>query len=48
MITYVPNLNNIPIEDNYADTSQEEIKDTHSLNMVNKGSHTKRRKRTSK
>ena len=26
-ITYVPDLNNIPIEENYADISQEEIKD---------------------
>ena len=27
MIMYIPDLNNIPIEENYADISQEEIKD---------------------
>ena len=27
VITYVPDLSNIPIEENYADISQEEIKD---------------------
>ena len=27
VIMYVPELNNIPIEENYADKSQEEIKD---------------------
>ena len=27
MTTYVPDLSNIPIEENYADISQEEIKD---------------------
>ena len=30
MITYVPDFNNIPIEENYADISQEEIKDPSS------------------
>ena len=30
VITYVPQLNNIPIEDNYADISLEEIKDAHN------------------
>ena len=29
MITYVPDLNNIPIEENYADISQEEVKKTY-------------------
>ena len=28
VITFVPDLNNIPIEEHYADISQEEIKDT--------------------
>ena len=27
VITYIPDLNNIPIEENYADIPQEEIKD---------------------
>ena len=29
VIMYVPQLNNIPIEDNYADISMEEIKDAY-------------------
>ena len=29
VITYVPELNDIPIEDNYADISQAEIKDAY-------------------
>ena len=29
VIMYVPELNNIPIEDNYAEISQEEIKDAY-------------------
>ena len=29
VITYVPELNDIPIEDNYAEISQEEIKDAY-------------------
>ena len=29
VIMYVPQLTNIPIEDNYADISQEEIKDAY-------------------
>ena len=28
VIMYIPNLNNIPIEDNFTDISQEKIKDT--------------------
>ena len=27
VITYIPDLNNIPIEENYEDISQEEVKD---------------------
>ena len=32
VITYVPQLNNIPIEDNYANISQEEIKKAYKQN----------------
>ena len=32
VIMYVPQMNNIPIEDNYADISQEEIKKAYKQN----------------
>ena len=32
VITYVPQINNITIEDNYADISQEEIKNAYKEN----------------
>ena len=32
VITYVPQINNIPIENNYADISQEEIKKAYKQN----------------
>ena len=44
VITYVPDLNNIPMEENYAEISQEGLK-THSSNLANAGNHTKRRQR---
>ena len=44
MITYVPDLNNIPIKENYADISQEEIKDTFLKYGKQRKPHKKKKK----
>ena len=44
VIMYVPDLNNIPIEENYADIPKKRSR-TPSSNLVNAGNHTKRRHR---
>ena len=41
VIMYVPQLNDIAIQDNYANISLEESK-MHTLNMANEGSHTRK------
>ena len=42
VITYVPQLNNIPTEDNYADISLEEIKDAYLKHGKQRKPHKRR------
>ena len=44
VIMYVPDLNNIPIEDNYAEISQEEIKDAFLKYSKRRKLHKKKKK----
>ena len=41
VITYIPQLNNTPIEENYADISLKEIKDAYFKHTGQKRSHQK-------
>ena len=44
VITYVPQLNNIPVENNYADISLEEVKDPYLTHGKWRTPHKKREK----